>query len=1008
MDHRVPLKFHTVLAFEGMSCHVEEVIGQGSNAIVYKGWYWDRLNQDLRHHVLIKELFPFHPQQRIRREADGSILVEPEAEELWRTHWSSFESGNEVHLRLLADHPDLMVMGANLNSFHYNGTLYSVLGFTGGRSLQTELNRMGQDLRRAAVQMLGVLEALEAFHKSGYLHLDISPDNIMLVGSGEHERVFLIDYNSARPVDSRDSSYLSCKAGYSAPEVGTGNCAAIDFSSDLYSVAAVFYRYLMGRTLTLAETLRAKAPDGRDSPLLADAPQTVRNMVGRILKKGLHTLPARRYRSIGQMRQAFQELIDRIDCVGVTHWALWENGKRSVEELIKMNPSLRYLKEEKNLYPIRLEQEGSMSLGGYLATVMSPEGRSGLILAQGGMGKTTLLLHTALLQGKRYAPSAPAVFYISLNGWRGGDTQYIRSQILMSLRFKREMNTFDSAMHALHRLLQQRIQTKAGELPTVLLLLDGLNEIRDDMGPLVQEINELNAMAGVRIIAASRSEIPALSLETVRLMPLDMEDIEAALGGRGLLIPQNQTVLQLLRTPLVLSIYLQAGEAGRQLDIQSEEELMRAYLDTLLKKERQDLTEDDPRYWQVDAALNFVLPALAVAVNRAGHALTDEQLLKTIEQCWKLLHTRKLRRKFPQWIGRSRDIQAEADRAEDWYGIMVHNLLWQRLGMLMRGPDGGYRVFHQVMEEYLAAAFADILPGTVLRRVILAAAAMLLCGGLLAGYGQYRAEVAQDLRQAMEYAAAGYQSSGNLYRQLRQLTDYAIDGSSEAFFAEYDRVLSALNLERGVSASEAVRRAHIEDNCNWENGMTVSWSGLPFAYDLTLELLGYASGQADYYAEVLPSLAGWMESESLRERCPDLAALLSQVLEADAQLASELYQQTCADHLEQGDALWAGNIQAMVAEIHEQEAHRLTGRDGRSPSLDDLRVALRNAKSGFEEENKSIERHLKNSIQTVEQKLYDIKQAVEAAGIDAMITELTEMAQIIVNCEDYVRYRFQG
>ena len=39
MDYRIPLKLHTVLDFEGMSCHVEEVIGQGSNAIVYKGWY---------------------------------------------------------------------------------------------------------------------------------------------------------------------------------------------------------------------------------------------------------------------------------------------------------------------------------------------------------------------------------------------------------------------------------------------------------------------------------------------------------------------------------------------------------------------------------------------------------------------------------------------------------------------------------------------------------------------------------------------------------------------------------------------------------------------------------------------------------------------------------------------------------------------------------------------------------------------------------------------------------
>ncbi len=259
-----------------MTCHIEEVIGQGSNAIVYKGWYQDNLNQDLRHHVLVKELFPFHPQQKIWRAMDGRIIIDSEAEDLWKTHKESFEIGNKVHLRLLYDHPDMMVMGANINSFRYNGTLYSVLGYAGGRNLQAELNRADISLRHTAQRMLALLDALEAFHKSGYLHLDISPDNIMIVGQGDQEHIFLIDYNSARELGGQDSSYLSCKAGYSAPEVSTGNLDAIDFSSDLYSVAAVFYRSIMGRSLTLTEILQPKAPDGQNSTMLKGIPQTVR------------------------------------------------------------------------------------------------------------------------------------------------------------------------------------------------------------------------------------------------------------------------------------------------------------------------------------------------------------------------------------------------------------------------------------------------------------------------------------------------------------------------------------------------------------------------------------------------------------------------------------------------------------------------------------------------------------------------------------------------------------
>ena len=327
MDHRTPLKRHTVLTFEGISCHIEEFIGQGSNAMVYKGWYRDQLNRELCHPVLVKELFPFHPQQRIYRAEDGHIIIEPEAETFWRTHQESFEISNQIHLRLLHDHPDRMDMGTHPNSFHFNGTLYCILDYAGGRSLQMELHKANISLRHTAQRMIGLLDALEAFHKSGYLHLDISPDNIMLVSQDDQERIFLMDCNHVREIGSRDGNHVCCKAGYTAPEISTGDLNAMGFATDLYSVAAVFFRCIMGRSLTLEEMLQPKAPDGKDSPLLKDAPQTVSAAASSILKKGLHTLPRRRYRSIGQMRKAFQELVDRIDCGDVTHGSLRENGK---------------------------------------------------------------------------------------------------------------------------------------------------------------------------------------------------------------------------------------------------------------------------------------------------------------------------------------------------------------------------------------------------------------------------------------------------------------------------------------------------------------------------------------------------------------------------------------------------------------------------------------------------------------------------------------------------------
>lgn len=920
MDHRIPLKLHTVLAFGTMDCYVETVVGQGSNAIVYKGWYPDNLNPELRHHILIKELFPFHPQQKVQRGEDGKIHVAPDAAELWQTHRESFEAGNAIHLRLLADHPELMVMGANLNSFHLNGTLYSVLGYSGGRSFQSELNRNASDLGAAARRMLLLLDALEAFHKSGYLHLDISPDNIMLVGQGTQERIFLIDYNSARKADSPGSPYFSFKAGYSAPEVCNGDGASLGFPSDLYSVAAVFYRSLMGRSLTISDMLQFRAPDAQDSPLLSDMPQSVASMVSAILRKGLHTLPRRRYQSIGQMRQAFLELLDRIDCVGVTHWALWETGMRSVEELIRVNPSLRYLKGDSNLYPIRLGQDGSVPLEQYLNKLLSPAGRSGVILGQGGMGKTTLLLHTASLLGKRYSSSASAVVYLPLDGWTGGDPNYIRTQILLRLRFKRMENTFDSAMHALNQLLSQPLHTKSGDVPTVLLLLDGLNEIQEEMGPLIQEIRELSAMPGVRILAASRREISELNLEPVQLKPLDEADVVSTLGTHRLLIPRSPEMLQLLRTPLILSIYIQANEGGAQLDVGSKEELMQAYLDSLLEKELRQLPEESPRRWQTEAAIRLVLPALA---DRAISApLTESQTLDVVTRCWKALRSGVSKKLFPRWIGHSRDILGDAETSEQWYGIVIHSLLWQRLGLLMKDAEGSYRVFHQDVGEYLAAQYRPIRSAALRYRGVRWSALSVLVLAVLAGIGSLvlpqmlNQPISYDVKQTqtvIDHISLCYSIFGSRLEEMEELTGYLADGDWTAFQSWYPRYLE--RAQTPTMMGENVEQ-YLEEISKLEvSGDIVAWSEMPFDSVSAADLVQTAQERVEKYLEYLPYMEAWCTSERARSFCPEFPDTLQQLLETDGLTVSKLYYLSCYPHLQTGEPAWQDSVKYLIAPI---------------------------------------------------------------------------------------------
>lgn len=161
-------------------------------------------------------------------------------------------------------------------------------------------------LRQAVVWMLGLLEELEELHRLGSLHLDICPNNILLAKNGVSETVIL---SRCRILNTPTPC---CRSGYAAPEVVNGNADSWDYSTDLYSVTAVFFHCIMGRKLTLREALLPKAPDGKDSPMLADVPPAARTIVRRILRKGLNVLPDRRYRSIGPMRRALKDLLNTL------------------------------------------------------------------------------------------------------------------------------------------------------------------------------------------------------------------------------------------------------------------------------------------------------------------------------------------------------------------------------------------------------------------------------------------------------------------------------------------------------------------------------------------------------------------------------------------------------------------------------------------------------------------------------------------------------------------------
>lgn len=223
-------------------------LGSGGFGVTYRA-----VDETLNMPVAIKELFPGHLVYR-----DGNT-VRPKAEkdrEVFDRLRGQFL--DEARIAASIRHPN--VVGV-LRFFPGNGTAYLVMTFEEGEELGDFLDNLTQppDLSTAGRLMLALLDGLAAVHRAGIIHRDIKPANI-IVRSKDGSPV-LLDFGCARAVDSTRFTVMLSQ-GYAPIEQYLDGAPQGPWS-DVYSLAAVFYRIVTGKK-PLAAPLRVS-----DDPMLS-------------------------------------------------------------------------------------------------------------------------------------------------------------------------------------------------------------------------------------------------------------------------------------------------------------------------------------------------------------------------------------------------------------------------------------------------------------------------------------------------------------------------------------------------------------------------------------------------------------------------------------------------------------------------------------------------------------------------------------------------------------------
>lgn len=267
---------------------IGKVIGEGGFGITYIGW-----DEKLELPIAIKEFFPPKIASRDTTTGNNTIYMFDHADE------KSFEEGMRRSVKEARSMSKLEAYEGIVSIrdfFNENKTAYIIMEYVDGETLKEYLKENGKMEPEDVLKVMKpVMKALEQMHRTGMIHRDISPDNIMIRRDGQ---VKLIDFGAARVAQEEDEKSLTVmlKRGFS-PEEQYRSKGHQGPWTDIYALSATMYYMLTG--VIPPESMERVLEDKYVS--LKEYDIELDTKIADAIDKGLCVLAKNRYQSMSDL-----------------------------------------------------------------------------------------------------------------------------------------------------------------------------------------------------------------------------------------------------------------------------------------------------------------------------------------------------------------------------------------------------------------------------------------------------------------------------------------------------------------------------------------------------------------------------------------------------------------------------------------------------------------------------------------------------------------------------------